>query len=118
MSGPRRLFRLPWRTRKRIRADFEEELALHLDLRAEELVAAGHPPADARAIARGELGNVEDARRYIEALDAAGEAAGRRRELVADLGRDVVQALRRLRRAPLFALTACSPSRSASGRAP
>jgi predicted permease len=106
VSGPRRLFRLPWRTRKRIRADFEEELALHLDLRAEELVAAGHPPADARAIARGELGNVEDARRYIEALDAAGEAAGRRRELVADLGRDVVQALRRLRRAPLFALTA------------
>ena len=108
MSTPRRLFRLPWRTRKRIRADFEEELALHLDLRAEELVAAGYPPAEARAIARGELGDVDDARRYVEALDTASEAAGRRRELLSDLSRDVIQALRRLRRAPLFALTACT----------
>jgi predicted permease len=106
MSARRRLFRLPWRTRNRILADFDEELALHLDLRAEELLAAGHSPAEARAIARGELGDVDDARRYVEALDTASEAAGRRREALADLGRDVLQALRRLRRAPLFALTA------------
>ena len=37
----KRLFRLPWRTKRQIRADVDEELRFHLDMRVDGLVALG-----------------------------------------------------------------------------
>ena len=51
--GIRRVFRLPWRRGARIRADVDEEIAFHLDMRAEELVSRGMAPSDARERAAG-----------------------------------------------------------------
>jgi predicted permease len=102
----RRLFGFPWRTRRDIDADVEAEIAFHLEARAEELVEEGVPPAEARARAEREFGDVEDARRYIRTQDRATEAARRRRDHMGDLRLDVLYALRRLRSSPAFAITA------------
>jgi putative ABC transport system permease protein len=103
---PRRAFRLPWRSRRRIDADVDDELRFHLDMRAQELVASGMSEADARREATREFGDVEFTRRYCRTLDARGERATRRGDWVADAGHDVAQAVRALRRSPGFLLIA------------
>jgi putative ABC transport system permease protein len=99
----RKVYRLPWRTARQIRADVDTELAFHIDMRVDALVALGNEPAAARAQALTEFGDVDDARRYIGAVDGATEAASRRRDLMGDLRQDLVYALRKMRSAPGFA---------------
>ena len=99
----RKLYHLPWRTARQIRADVDTELAFHIDMRVEALVALGTDPVAARAQSLTEFGDVDDARRYIGAVDGATEAANRRRDLMGDLQQDLVYALRKMRSAPGFA---------------
>jgi putative ABC transport system permease protein len=101
----RRLFRLPWRTRRQIGADVDEELRFHLDMRAAELRALGLSTDAARAEAMRQFGDLEDARHYITAVDRATEAAHRRSEYMGDLRQDIIYAARKLRSAPAFTLT-------------
>lgn len=106
MSGSiKRLFRWPWRTRGQIRADLEEEFALHAELRCEELIARGVAPDEARATAAREFADMGEARRYIHAVDETIDATARRRDVLDDVSRGLRHALRRLRRAPLFTVT-------------
>jgi len=103
IPGLRRLFRLPHRTPRTLDADVDDELRFHLDMRAAELTARrGLAPADARAEALRQFGDVEDARRYMRGEDARTETTTRRRELMADLRQDLMHALRALRRSPGF----------------
>ena len=74
-----RLFRLPWRSSRQIRSDIDDELAFHVDERADALIATGMTADAARAQALRELGDVDDARRYLRAVDHDIEAAQRRR---------------------------------------
>ena len=106
MSPRRRFFRLPWRTTRQIRADLETELAFHLDMRVDALVALGLSPDAARAQAMREFGDIDDARRYIGAVDHDTEAAQRRSEYMRDLWQDIVYAARKLRAAPAFTAAA------------
>ena len=103
MSNRSKLFRLPWRSRRQIRDDVDTELAFHLDMRADALVAAGYAADSARERALHEFGDLDDARRYIGALDAATEAAQRRSDLMSDLRQDLTYAMRTMRSAPGFA---------------
>jgi len=102
----RRFFRLPWRSKKQIRADVDEELGFHLDMRIDALVSQGEPCDRARAQALREFGDLDDARRYIGAVDRDIEAAQRRSEIMFDLWHDIGYAIRKLRAAPGFALAA------------
>ncbi|MCG6954385.1 MAG: ABC transporter permease [Gemmatimonadetes bacterium] len=102
----RRLFGLPWRSERAIREDLEEELRFHLEARAEDLVAEGMTPEEARAQATREFGDIEDARRYIRSLDRSAEAERRRRDVMGDLRQDLVYAVRKLRSSPAFTVTA------------
>ena len=43
IEGLRRAFRLPWSTRTRVEQEVDEELRFHLDMAAQELIAAGAP---------------------------------------------------------------------------
>jgi predicted permease len=96
---------LPWRTRRHIRDDVDEELRFHLDMRVEELRALGRSADAARAEAMRQFGDLEDARHYITAVDRATEAAHRRSEYMGDLRQDIIYAVRTLRSAPAFTLT-------------
>ena len=96
----------PWRSRDRIRADLDDELRFHLDMRTAELIAGGAPESDARRQAEREFGDVEFTRRYCRRLDESGERAVRRGEWLADCWHDVAQAIRVLRRSPAFLVIA------------
>jgi predicted permease len=85
-------------TRKRSGEDFDRELASHLELETEELIADGVPPDAARAAARRDFGNLTTAReRFYE--------AGRRLWLD-HLMQDVRCATRNMRRAPVASIVA------------
>ena len=101
-----RLFYLPWRSRRHIDADVECELDFHLQSRIADLVALGLSPADAAARARTEFGDLDDARQYLVALDREIERSQRRRDHMHELWQDARYALRRMRAAPVFSLTA------------
>jgi predicted permease len=94
---PRR-FRLPWRSPERIDREVDEEIAFHLDMRTDALIAEGVDPAEARARARREFGDVEEAGGSLRGADRAIEERRRRIEWLHELGMDLRFALRALRR--------------------
>ncbi len=100
--SPKRSFRFPWRSTTRIRADVDDELSFHIDMRTRELLAGGMSEADARREATREFGDVEFTREYCRRLDEGGERAERRGEWLVDLRQDLTQAIRVLRRSPAF----------------
>ena len=102
----RSLFHFPWRTAQRIDADVDDELHFHLAMLVEQLVTRGLTPEQARAEAVRRFGDMEDARRYLQRFDRGTEAARRRTEFVGELRHDAGYALRTLRGAPAFTLTA------------
>jgi predicted permease len=84
--------------RDRLRRDVAHDLQFHLDERADDLMAQGVPPDEARRRARLEFGAVEA---YAEETRGA---AGL--NWIADIKADVVYATRLARRQPAFAATA------------
>src|SRR5690348_8811872 len=106
MPTPRWLFQIPWRTRRQIHDDFEEELSFHHDMRIAELLAQGHTRAEAEAIVARERGDVDDARRYVRHADYAAESTQRRRDLMHETLNDLRTVARRLARTPAFTATA------------
>jgi predicted permease len=78
--------------------DLTEELRLHLDLRADDLMQSGLPADEARRRARIELGCVDGVK------DDCREARGLR--AIDELRRNLRQASRRLRQAPGFTFAA------------
>src|SRR6185369_11021351 len=93
------------RTSRQIRADVDDELRFHLDMRVEELVTLGMSPDAARREAMRQFGDLEDARRDITRTDRFIEAAQRRSEYVSELRQDFIYALRKFRSSPGFAIT-------------
>jgi Acidobacterial duplicated orphan permease len=97
-AGIRRAFRLAVRARTGWEHDVEEEIKLHLALRAEQLVAEGTPPDQAFDEAVRRFGPPAESRARL--LDAARHREQRmqRTEYFADLRQDLAFALRTLRR--------------------
>ena len=102
----RRVFQFLRRSPSDIRDDVDAEVRFHLDARIDELVAAGLSRADAVTQARREFGDLEDARRYIQAIDRRTERRRRRRNYMGDIKRDVRYAFRRLRGSTGFTIAA------------
>src|SRR5688572_11492373 len=99
--GVRRLFDLMLRRRDVSRRDVDAEVALHIDLRAEQLVRHGLNPLDARHEAERRFGS-------LTALRSLEQSASRRdrrmsfRDWLDSVAQDVRYALRCLRREPAF----------------
>jgi predicted permease len=80
--------------------EIDDELAFHLQMRAEEYVAAGMRPEQAREEARRRLGDLDAARRSCRAIAGRRHARSRRREWRLGLGQDLRFAARSLWRTP------------------
>lgn len=80
--------------------DVDEELRYHLERRADELVAGGMDPAEARRAARAEFGDLDGTRAYCIAEDRAAARRARRGAGLRTLADEVRGALRQLRRHP------------------
>ncbi|HEV7705424.1 MAG TPA: ABC transporter permease [Gemmatimonadaceae bacterium] len=91
---------------RRAGAAVEEEFAFHLDMRVSELIAQGWQPEAARAEARRQFGDLEDARKYCRQADEQRERQTMRGELWEETVQDIRFAVRSLRRAPAFSLVA------------
>ncbi|MDQ2768518.1 MAG: ABC transporter permease, partial [Gemmatimonadota bacterium] len=100
----RRVFRLG--LFRRTGAAVEEEFAFHLDMRVSELIAQGWSPDAARAEARRQFGDLEDARKYCRQADEQRERQTMRGELWEEIVQDVRFAVRTLRRSPGFSIVA------------
>jgi predicted permease len=94
----RRLFRFSRRSRRDRQSEVEAELRFHLDRRAEELVRHGLDPERAGRQALREFGDVDDARRYMTAIDRRTDRRRRWRDVMGTTMHDVRLTLRSLRR--------------------
>ncbi len=95
-----------WLWRVPLDQEFDEEIALHIEMRTRELMAEGLDPADARALAIKKMGDVATVKR--ECVDLGRK---RDRELsitlwLEELREDIKFALRQLSAAPAFTLVA------------
>ena len=93
----RRSFHLPFRSRSRIAADVDEELAFHLEEMAKRLRDDGWPPADAAAEARRRFGDVEYTKAYCRSEDLEREDRRNRMTIADELKQDLRYATRTLR---------------------
>ena len=99
-----RLLQLPWRSRSAIARDIDVELAFHLEMRINELIARGANADEARRRAREEFGDLELTRAYCRDVDERADRAERMSDRIDEWRQDVRYAFRTLRRSPGFAL--------------
>jgi predicted permease len=95
-----------WYLRRRnVKAEVDEELNLHIEMRIAELVEGGMPREDARREALKQFGDLEGTRRYCRAQDETRENTMQRMLSIQDLSQDLRISLRSLMRVPLLTLT-------------
>src|SRR5215217_1310491 len=94
--GIRRLFRLAAGHDPRREAD--DEIRLHLQLRADQLMREGFSPEAARAEAERRFGSIDDERARFRDSARRREGRMRIREWIDSVGQDVRYAVRTLRR--------------------
>jgi putative ABC transport system permease protein len=97
-SGVRRAFRLALRRRDRWEREVEDEIKLHLSLRAEQLVAQGATPDEAFREAARRFGPLTESRARLLEAARHREQHMNRTEYFADLRQDISFALRTLGR--------------------
>src|SRR5258705_3862555 len=91
----RRVFRIPFRAN--IEGEVDDELAFHLEMRTQRLIAAGLSPDAARREALRQFGDMDTVRHDCVAMDEQRERAMKRAFTFAELHQDIVYALRTLR---------------------
>ena len=92
--------------RRRSTEDVQDEVRHHLQMREQEALRAGLDPNLARDAARERFGDVDGVVAELRAIDRTRERRRVRGEWLSDVGQDARFALRSLRRAPSFAVTA------------
>ncbi len=94
-----------FRTRRQLEDELEDEFDFHIDMRTEELTAAGFSPEEARSRALQQFGDRRVARRVCHQADLRRERSMKRNDYLLEFVQDVRHALRQLRRSPAFAVT-------------
>jgi putative ABC transport system permease protein len=92
--------------RPRIEAEVDDEFAFHVDMTMQMLAAQGMSPADARAEAARRFGDIAVVAAECQRFGRQRDRSRSRAEYMSELKQDIVFALRGLRRAPGFAITA------------
>jgi putative ABC transport system permease protein len=99
------VFRYLRRPTKTVASEVDEELAVHLEMRVDELIGRGFPPDEARREAIRQFGDVEFTRQYCRTQDLRKEGDVQRGLFFEELVQDLRISLRGLLRAPLMTLT-------------
>ncbi len=97
-----------WYLRRRpdtVKSEIDEELNLHLEMKAEELRSAGLSLDEARREALRRFGNIEDTREYCRRQDQQKETRVQHSLMLHDFIQDLRICFRGVRRAPLLTLT-------------
>ena len=95
-----------WYLRRRaVKAEVDEELSVHLEMRVNELMAAGMRPDEARREALRQFGDLDATREYCRRLDEEKENEMQRALLFEDFMQDLRIGIRSLLRAPVLTLT-------------
>ena len=95
-----------WYLRRRsVKAEVDEELAVHLEMRIEELIAQGWSREDARREAMRQFGDLEATREYCRRQDEQKEKDMQQTLLFEDFVQDLRIGVRSLLRAPVLTLT-------------
>jgi len=89
-----------------VRSDVDDELAFHIELRVDQLVAQGMDPAAARAAAWRRIGDAEALARTCREIDGERLTNARRREWAQGTWAELRVAARQLRRYPVLASVA------------
>jgi predicted permease len=100
MTSRRRLFRLPIRRRSAWEREVDEEILLHLSLRAEQLAARGLSADAAREEAIRRFGPMNESRAELHEAARQREGQMKRTEYLEELGQDVGFAMRAFSRNP------------------
>ncbi len=103
--GIKKLFRLAFHQREDAVRDARDEIRLHIELRAEQLIAGGMPPELARAEAERRFGSLHDTHPRMEATATHREAVMRKRDWWESFTQDLRYVLRSLRRSPTFVIS-------------
>ena len=98
--GIKRLFRLAVRRPDLVRHEADEEVQLHLALRTEQLMREGLSQDEARAEAERRFGSLDEARSQLHDSAQRRENRMHLRETLDAVRRDVILAVRALRRTP------------------
>ncbi|AHG87922.1 permease [Gemmatirosa kalamazoonensis] len=85
-----------------VEADVDDELRFHLESCAADLVARGHPPDEARRLARARFGDVDRVRDWLRTHDHDLQRRARRAESMETLLQDLRYAARKLWQQPAF----------------
>ena len=93
----RRVFRIPL-SRGHIAREVDDELAFHIEMRTQRLIASGWSVDAARAEAHRQFGDVANVRDDCVTMDQQRERAMSRVNLFGELQQDIVYAFRTLRR--------------------
>jgi putative ABC transport system permease protein len=99
------VFRYLRRPTKTVTSEVDEELAVHLEMRVDELIGRGFSPDAARQEALRQFGDVEFTRQYCRTQDLRKESDVQRGLFFEELVQDLRISLRGLLRAPLMTLT-------------
>jgi putative ABC transport system permease protein len=92
--------------RSDIDADVDDELRLHLEMRAHEFELRGFAPDEAQRAARERFGDPERIAHLLRAHDLRRQRHHERREMMSDLTQDLRYGFRGLRHAPAFTAAA------------
>ena len=91
--------------RRNVKADVDEELAVHIEMRVDELVEGGMSRDEARREAIRRFGDLETTRRYCREQDETRENAMQRMLSIQDLAQDLRIGIRSLLRVPMLTAT-------------
>ncbi|MGH7719100.1 MAG: permease prefix domain 1-containing protein, partial [Gemmatimonadaceae bacterium] len=105
MSDPPRWRRYLRFWRSDVRADVDDELLFHIEMRERDLVAAGMPPLDARAEAVRQFGALTSIRDACVTIEERRSRRAARGEVMEQMRLDAKFAVRTLARNPAFAAT-------------